>query len=146
MGEFLVSECVLAYTAGIIDGEGCIGIYALKAGKRGKDSERIYHTLRVEVCNAQKGLIEFLFSHFGGSHGAGYRPNRKPYYKWQITSRSAAEFLDNIYPYLVIKRDQAELVVRFRGSFGNPGKVITADRMEFRAKCHSELHRLKRIA
>ncbi len=99
-----VSKAFLAYTAGIIDGEGHIGIGRTKN----------YFCLRVEVANTSSRLIDFLHLTFGGNVWTGKRPNRKVYYRWMISTRAADEFLRSISPYLLIKRNQADLALAFR--------------------------------
>lgn len=99
---------VLAYAAGIIDGEGHIGIVkaVIKQG--------VYFNLRTEVANTSSVLCEFLQTTFGGNIVVGHRPNRKIYYRWMLASRQADEFLRSIHQYCLIKRNQVDLAIRFR--------------------------------
>ena len=101
--EMLPSE-ILAYAAGIVDGEGHVSIRRTTH----------YYAVSVSVSNSSKRLTDFLLKYFEGSCNTGKRPNRKPYHRWNIAANQAVQFLKAIYPYLVIKQDQADLVMQFR--------------------------------
>lgn len=130
---------ILAYTAGIIDGEGCIGI---NRGRR--KGECIYHSLKIECAVTDRGVIEWLHRTFGGSTYFGKRPNRKPYYRWLISSKEGESFLRLIYPFLRIKRNQARLVFAFRKTFGKPGAVIGKKKYDAREEFCVRLSAIKR--
>ncbi len=115
----------LAYTAGIIDGEGCIGI------QKTTYANAIY----VAVVNTNEWLIRWLRFCYGGniriekSRG----PNNKPQFRWAIHTKQAGEFLKLVSPYLRLKRPQAELALSFqsrrkhRGGPGIKGAVRMSD-------------------
>ena len=97
----------LAYTAGIIDGEGSIGIWKLGKGYR--------LTVEVEMCN--KSVPQWLKDTFGGRYGFyGKRGKYKCGWssRWDITDSKASEFLQLILPYLKIKKQQAELAIHYQ--------------------------------
>jgi len=48
-------EYVLAYAAGLLDGEGHIGIHRTKTG----------FYLRVDIANTNERIIQFLYEYFG---------------------------------------------------------------------------------
>lgn len=103
----------LAYTAGIIDGEGCISIYHFKS----KTSSRGYAlVLEVSVTNTNEWLIHWLHFTFGGNVGPmkSKRPRSRDAFYWRLLSKKAAEFLDLIMPYLKIKKPQAEIGIKFQ--------------------------------
>ena len=102
----------LAYTAGIVDGEGTIGIYRIPH-KNGKAS----YILQVFVGNTNEWLIQWLRFAFGGS--IVYRPsledsNHKPSWVWRLTANKALRFLNLVYPYLRLKKPQADLAIKFQ--------------------------------
>ena len=104
MANKLNGKLLLAYIAGIIDGEGCIMIHS--------------NLVRVAVKNTNEWLIKFLKMNFGGclvyqKHSWG-NPRSKPIWSWQVDTKKACEFLQLILPYLQIKRPQAELVLSFQ--------------------------------
>ncbi len=107
MVGMLKGEALLAYIAGIIDGEGTIGI---------KKTNKRYSTIRVNVGNTNQWLIEFLQMQFGGYTWLN-RPennNWKECWRWEVVARKAYRVLILISPYLQIKRDQAELAIQFQ--------------------------------
>jgi len=94
----------LAYTAGIVDGEGHIQL-ALRSG--------VSLVLRVQVTNTKEELIDWLLLKFGGYKYKHPRklPNHKQAFHWHITENQGAEFLAAIRPYILIKRNQVELAL-----------------------------------
>ncbi len=125
----------LAYTAGIIDGEGCIGIYHSNALAR-KNQWRLI--LEVTVTNTGEWLCQWLKMQFGG----GIRIHRdealhhKKCWRWRVTSRQALSFLELVAPYLQLKRPQAELAITFqskkrcRGSIQKSTKEIALEQAQ----------------
>ncbi len=88
---------IRAWTAGIIDGEGCICV------RNGK------HVL-VRVDNTDFRMIKVLHENWGGfihEVNRPNRPNRKKVWYWCITGWKAIPFLEVIYPYLVCKGEKA---------------------------------------
>ena len=109
---------ILAYTAGLIDGEGCICISMNKpSNKNGLTLDN--HFLRVRIAITDKEVVEWLKNTFGGftsnnSNCPSKRKHWKVLWVWCISSIQAKDFLKMIYPYLRIKKKQAELAIRFR--------------------------------
>jgi len=101
----------LAYIAGIVDGEGTVGI----ARMRRKESKSWTYTLRVSVQMSAEFIARWLQFSFGGRvyprRWSGQ--NWKAQYQWVISGEEAGGFLKAILPYLRLKRAQAELVFRF---------------------------------
>lgn len=110
--KHLRGKALYAYAAGIVDGEGTIGLYK-RAG--------VKHTglvMMVSIGNTNLWLLEFLKFNFGGSYGTSGKPqklNHKPKWTWRLVGIHAAEFLRLISPYLQLKRQQAELALEFYG-------------------------------
>lgn len=104
----------LAYAAGIMDGEGSIGIYA-NTSKKGNPVYR----MRVRVNNTDEWLIHWLHQNFGGcigvtDRGARFGRNWKPAWYWTVSCRPALLFLNMVSPYLRLKKPQAEIAIRFQ--------------------------------
>ncbi len=102
----------LAYTAGIIDGEGSISIL------RNKDSKRngFYYYLVVQVGNTNEWLVLWLQANYGGAvHKYEHlKKHQKPVYLWRFGGSPALELLESIAPYLHIKKVQAEIAIKFQ--------------------------------
>jgi hypothetical protein len=103
----------IIYLAGIIDGEGTITIGRQKQYKR----ETYVFRTWIFVANTFKPLVELLKQRHGGNWALGGKPRTKRYkqgYVWHMLDRETiAPLLRSIMPYLVVKRRQAELVLRF---------------------------------
>ena len=103
---------ILAYTAGIVDGEGCISIYRKRATcKRGYTL-----SLKVVVVNTEEWLCQWLKMQFGGNVGCRKKGTwaRKHQWGWYLYANKAIAFLGLILPYLKIKRSQAEIAIDFQ--------------------------------
>lgn len=103
----------LAYTAGITDGEGSIGIarHKSKSCKRGFTLE-----LCVQITSSDEWLCAWLKFGFGGSLSHSINSAGNPMWHWILGARKAAEFLKLILPYLKLKRPQAELAIKFQSA------------------------------
>jgi hypothetical protein len=121
----------LAYMAGLLDGEGHIGIALRKNLISG-------HILRIEISNTNKAMIDWILPRFDG-HGVIRKDrwgegNRKDSYVWYADNRKAVRLLKMLIPYLVLKKEQAEIAVYFQSSIPAQGRGprITKDVFEFR--------------
>jgi hypothetical protein len=103
---------VIAWAAGFFDGEGCVSGY-----------EGLYHGYRrwqfaLIVAQVVPGPLDELQRVWGGSISAKVpsNPRHSPQWRWLISGREAAEFLEDVLPYLRVKRKAAEaaMPVMFR--------------------------------
>jgi hypothetical protein len=131
-----------AYAAGILDGEGCIHIAHYK-------SNYGQFVLRVTIGNTSVALLEWLTARFGGSWCASIKP--KPgytqCYSWKAQSRMALAFIEGCLPYLIVKRVEAEVAIRFYSErpphHAGSRKPTPAAEWERRRELRVELQRLK---
>lgn len=103
----------LIYTAGLFDGEGCISL----ARTSSTNASRHYAvTLLVEVSNTNEWIIQWLRFNYGG--GIYYQDRTSSQFsnvwRWQLRCKQAVRFLQLIFPYLKLKRPQAELAIQFQ--------------------------------
>ena len=100
----------LAYTAGIIDGEGCIGIYLHGEGKYNN------YRLSVQMTSKDEWLPMWLKFAYGGfvCKRESKRANQSACWNWGIHAKQAGEFLRLILPYLRLRRQQAEIAIKFQ--------------------------------
>jgi hypothetical protein len=97
----------LAYLAGIIDGEGCIDVYCNRKDKVQRG--------RLTIVNTNPRLHEWLNDRFPGGythHRARAKANWKRSYATQWRDRTLVKILQAVSPYLVLKREQADLCVK----------------------------------
>jgi hypothetical protein len=106
----------LAYAAGLFDGEGHIVIYKDTNRKKGKNPVYI---LICGVTNTDKRIIDFFYNNWGACRQIRVRhkehPKWKTCYEWTIQAKMAMNFLKDIYPYLIGKKEKAKLALDFQG-------------------------------
>lgn len=103
------NKAKFGYLAGIIDGEGCITI-----GAGRKETCTNYNSI-IMVTNTNKKIIDWLQQQFGGNYykipASG---NCKEAYRWRFLKQKEIEkLLLAILPYLIIKREQAIVLLEF---------------------------------
>jgi len=106
----------LAYTAGIIDGEGCIKVYKVNSKICHRPHNR--YTLNVQVSMTNKPLIKWLRKKYGGyfyihSFIKKNHPTWKLQYRWMLQNQHCKDFLENILPFLKIKKIHATEALNF---------------------------------
>jgi len=101
----------LAYIAGLFDGEGCIRIGKCKKTPRQMTSYSLHCSLSI----ANQYLPELLRMFFGGGiRRRNLPPPRKMQWDWQIHGENAISFLKAIYPYMILKKGQADIAFKFQ--------------------------------
>ena len=105
----------LAYCAGLVDGEGYIGIKRTKAYRCQGRATPGYHA-RIGI----KMVTEEAIAFFAETMGGWYWPekpslaNGRPYFVYQATNAKAEGILRELLPYLKVKRQSAEAVLQLR--------------------------------
>lgn len=108
-----MDELDLAYVAGLFDGEGSIGVYEYEGRFRP----------RCTVSNTDLGILTWLCGAWGGRvYVPKKHPARQQCYAWILCGRNIAGLLNDIMPYLKIKRPQAVRMLEFFGT-GRSDKV-----------------------
>lgn len=136
---------VLAYAAGIFDGEGSVMIRHLR--KKG-EAEKKYHSLAVSVTSTDPRLTDWLVARFGGTVNSAGRAhinhNYKRAYSWVLHSRGAEAFLRVVRPYLIVKADQTDVAFEFCATIQELGKGprLTAALLEQRQEIRARLRAL----
>lgn len=103
----------IAYIAGLIDGEGYIGIK--KATARKDCQNPLYHA-RIQIRMVDEEAIKFIAETLGGNYYKE-KPSvakRRPLYCFQSSDKSAETILETILPYLRVKKASAETVLEYR--------------------------------
>jgi|TARA_Y100000310_G_scaffold217232_1_gene218293 hypothetical protein len=103
-----MTDTDLAYLAGLIDGEGYIGIKKIKPYRcQGRTTPG--YTPRIQVRMVDSPGIQFLAETLGGWTYTE-KPsanNGRPLECFQASDRKAEAILKAVYPYLRIKKEQA---------------------------------------
>ena len=110
----MFKKAIYAYTAGLFDGEGYLGII-----KHFNKSGRISYGCTAEISNTNKEIIEWLLEIHGGIINEAKRKtlhssNEKQKWVWILKRRNGLRtFLHYIQFYSIIKRDQIKLARQF---------------------------------
>lgn len=102
-----------SYLAGIVDGEGSIGISCSQREDRGCSYKQ--YELFISIRNTDVRLMKWLIEHFGGVYYANpVEKGWKPSWHWRPKGHKNKELLLlGLLPYLVLKRDQALLGLEY---------------------------------
>ncbi len=128
-----------AYLAGLFDGEGSVGLYPVKNGRKDHPSgEKIYWGLKVSLSGCHKEMIGKVHESFGvGSFGAMKRQKLyvrigvdhsrrnevgKQCWRWLLSDRKKAlTVFEIIRPYLIEKAEQVDVAAAFcKGELDGP--------------------------
>ena len=102
----------LAYMAGIVDGEGSVNISYRRKKKYGDTQARV----GLFVYNSDVRLLKWIQKRFHGSVHvyAARQPTWKPFGAWHASDLATMRVLELVLPFLVIKKDQAKIAIRFQ--------------------------------
>lgn len=127
----VMNEVECAYIAGFVDGEGCIGLWREKRLSN-KCGFRFHPAL--EANNTNFEVLYRIREMMGNGrivHIFNKQPNRKPGYKLQLFPNQIRHILPQIMPYLIIKREQARLVLEYLKTVKDGQKHTFADFPKF---------------
>lgn len=120
-----------AYIAGIMDADGCFMIFKHKRKTKNRITSRalkfpktvgewaITYIPGVKIAMIESEAIHFIEKEMGFGHmhidGARKnRPNSKPIFHWYMRDKfKTAVFLENVIPYLRVKKDRALHLLNF---------------------------------
>lgn len=142
-----IKETDLAWAAGFIDGEGCIALRR-QVGRQ-KGVEYTCYALRLSVTNTDLRCLERLKAMFAGSINRAThanRPQNKPCWTWYCSSANAERALCELLPYLLSKREQAELGMLSRKHIQKNGRKRESGVLEHQAAIADRIAHLKRVA
>lgn len=150
---FESSPAKLAYLAGVIDGEGCI---AIRKSKRTGSCKSTRYAAAVTVGNTSRVLIEQLVGTFGVGCVTYRYPTKtkRACYLWSLSSRGARDVLRAVQPYLIVKREQAAVLLEFIDNFDSfkgarPGKkggqLVSPEELARREHLYQQIRTLNRV-
>lgn len=137
-------EVLKGYVIGFFDGEGSVAI------PKGYSSHWRHPQYKLQVTVTSSGLpalMRFCDSFEGHVHISG-RPGvdergvarRRPTYQWTLHGAKASNFLQQILPYLVGKKRQAEVGIKFQETIR--GKPVSEDIWKLREELYREMKML----
>lgn len=143
--EYAIS--VIAYMAGIVDGEGALTIGSYSKGPTGNPWYCTYLT----ISSTDELLIDWLVSNFG-CHKMKYTRAQmaencqRQVYRWQCGGDRLYHICELILPYSVIKKRQIEIIMEFLKTskmrvykVGQRGPSVPAEVYDLRSKLCLEL-------
>lgn len=105
----------LAWAAGFFDGEGWVMVTRKRSG------DRMRFGLQVAVGQTSLEPLEKFQVWFGGRiHRLVDRPRSHPVWQWRVGSWMARAVLQQLLPFLVVKRAEAETAIRFQDWMDRP--------------------------
>ena len=109
-----------SYLAAMFDGEGTFSIYQNNGNYHttvdGEKKQYNFTNSRVSITNTNIELMEWLVSHFGGVYYTHRRAKavHKIAYDWRPKGKkNTEELILVVLPYLVLKKQQANLVLQY---------------------------------
>lgn len=131
-------ENYIPYLAGLIDGEGCI--YPKYSHGRTRP------IIAIKVSMTHPGPIKLLKEVFGGSilYGPRKAP-RRSIHIWSIYGIPAREVLEEILPWLIVKKSEALVGIELQNRVRSVGLHITSEDREARMSLATQLSELKRV-
>jgi hypothetical protein len=142
-----VSEIDWARLAAYVDGEGTIMIAYHKI--YGKHGVRPDYVLTLIVANTDLRLIRWLCETFGGSFYFSHPKSRQKVsnrvcHSFRLFEKRAAVVLARIMPYLICKREQAEVGLAYRvlRDLGSKGRKLTPEDLKARAGFREQMQNL----
>lgn len=122
----------LCYFAGLLDGEGCIRIGKTKSQN---SKHRYDYRAYIQIGMTDENPLIWVTKNIGGSYSEGKAKTVKSKicYNWVMNPIEAADILTQILPYLIVKKKQAKLFIKYAtvtcsgkppGIKGLPKKIV----------------------
>lgn len=138
----------LAYLAGIIDGEGCFFIGKLPK-KEGDGYVSDHYRGTIKICSTDEILIVWLTETFEGTQSSisKYQPKSnisRMVYTWNVTGERLLDICHQVFPYLVIKKQQCEIMIKFRNTYIQKmgSNKINPELLDIRAQCLIDIRKI----
>jgi len=107
------------YIAGLLDGEGSFLIH--KTTRERKNAVNTTYTARIQLNITYKKITELMKEQYDGNFYEFKKanPKHRNTFMWIVTSKQAKKLLNDIYPYLVIKKKEAKLLLDLQKQIEN---------------------------
>lgn len=121
-----------AYFAGLLDGEGTVGIRTVHK----TNSLRVSFALQIAITNCDRSVLDEASAIWGGGVYVQQRRG-KPVYRW-AASRRPVDFLRDVLPYVRIKRQQVLIALALVESIERCGRVVPPEEWDYRRQLQAE--------
>lgn len=141
-------ETEKAYLAGLIDGEGYIGILkSMKGNKKHFTSAKEYLYCPVfKIAMTHKPVLEYLHNKYGGTLNTRKRnlknPAHKEAYDWVIKNAKVMVILNEVYPFMRVKQIEVDILRKFYLTNNGAGKPISENNWKIRDELYAEIRKL----
>lgn len=116
--KHVTDKVACAYAAGLMDGEGYISIHKQKSYCSGNS----YLRMKIMISMCETTGLRYIQKTWGGrahilkNGQANGGENNRPILRWYLIADNASSFLQDILPYLKVKRPHAELAIAFQNN------------------------------
>lgn len=122
-----MTDADLGWTAGIIDGEGCISAY----GQKRRDHPGKIWSLRLTVGNTDIRMLYHLQELWGGNIKRMAKPRipekHRQAYQWNVCGPEMCRVLRAVREELVVKGEQADLALQFGVLLNSSGSTCKVE-------------------
>lgn len=137
------------WAAGYVDGDGCIRYKKKKISPSGRNKNEIYR-LQISVTSVNPDALENLMNIFNFGNislkAKAKNNNCRDIYVWSCGSNNALIFCKTIYPYVVCKKDEIELILNNQNILKSPkGKVVDSSIISKREDLYKTLKFMKTV-
>lgn len=119
-----------AYLAGVVDSDGSFTIYKQHSSRKTSTYTPTFQLQWTKSAKSKKVMENLLFQYGGSVCSPNGKTNRfansKPTYKYCLTSTKLKRFLIDVIPFLLLKKEQAEnllKLIHFNESIFGSGKA-----------------------
>ncbi len=106
----------ISYVAGLFDGEGYVRVHRWEK----PNSTHIRYNLIAGINMTYRPIIEMLHAMFGGGLHSNRHDLRSTTQRcgfcWVVASQTAATFLRQVQPFVIVKKDQVDLALEFQAN------------------------------
>jgi hypothetical protein len=137
------TEVDAAYIAGLVDGIGDIDFSFGHIDPRRRESGRTY--IQISNVGSYRPVLEFVQFLVGGTiyDNPSKGPPPKMNYFWKVTSTGTFMLLSRIAPYLKIKRERADLLLKYKPLITKKGRRTEGEKKKLR-RLSKRMHALKK--
>lgn len=128
----------IPYFAGLFDGEGSIQVTREKPTTGAKSPS---YALRLDVAQIVREPLQALVDTFGGSISRRvHKANRRVVWYWCCKGNYACSALEEMEPFLIVKRREAGVAIRFFRHKHTPrNRPLNAEEITYREEARARL-------
>jgi hypothetical protein len=136
----MLNDVQRGYLAGMIDGEGNFSVVKHQYLWR-----RTYYSAQLKISNTNLEVLQYIKSIVGAGriHGfTGRMENQKDVFCWYICSNELRKLLPQIVELLIIKRQQALLMIEFLKTLWRGGRYRSEEIHGFHEAVYQQMKKL----